>query len=163
MNHSLKKWLENTLKDELWKNHNDLHIDDINAKYEERSKWIKAGIKCLREASLLIRDIGVKQEKVFLMFPLICNTERLGINFGNLSEFEIQLGTTPPSLYVYKEDWSCFVDTLNEGVLIDWNLFDSDVTTYYIEYREDGDCEFRRSVMCLHEDTGNAPDTEFYK
>ena len=150
MKNEITNWLLNTVKDESWKNYNSLHIDEICMDYTDKENWLQGGIESLRQASLLLRELSLGDKKVFLLFSLIGRNEEIGINFSNSSELKSQFDSTPPALYLYEDEWSGYVETINEGILINNTILNfNGIYSYHIEYIEEGDDEYRRSVIFL--------------
>ena len=150
MKNEITEWLLNTVEDESWKSYNSLHIDEICIDFKNKENWLQGGIKNLRQASSLLEELAIRDKKVFLLVPLIGKSKKIGINFSNSTELKSQLDSTPPSLYLYENDWSGYVDTINEGVLIDDTILDFEgIYSYHVEYVEEGDHEYRRSLIFL--------------
>lgn len=147
----IREWLINIIEDGSWKSYNSIHIDDIDSKYEEDSNWYKGGIECLNIANSILDELSISKSKVFLLYSLLDEDKEIGINFNNTLEFSSQFDGIPPSLYVYEEEWNGFKETIKEGVLIKDSILNVEYLSYHIEYKEDGDNEYRRSVMILKE------------
>ncbi len=149
-NSIIMQWLVETIKNDTWRNFDSLHIDDIDSKYESKKNWLNGGIECLYNANKIIHQLSFKDKKVFLLLSLEGNSEKQGINFNSSDELESQFDETPPSLYVYEDSWSNFIDTLQQGHLISKNILNIDgFDFYHIEYKEEGDLEYRRSIISV--------------
>lgn len=148
----VKAWLINVIEDGSWKSYDSLHIDDIKAEYEEEASWFEGGVDCLNIANSILDELSISKYKVFLIYSLLDGDEEMGINFKNSQEFRKQFDWTPPSLYAYDENWSGFKETIIKGVLIKYSILNIEgLSAYHIEYIEDGDREYRRSVMIVKE------------
>lgn len=149
---NIKEWLINVIDDGSWKSYDSLHIDVINSEYEDNYNWFKGGIECLNIANSILDELSISKSKVFLLYSLIDGEKEIGVNFKNLSELKSQFDFTPPSIYVYEEEWDGFRETINKGILIEDSIFNiKDLSAYHVEYREYGDNEYRRSVIVLKE------------
>ena len=150
MKKEIDKWLKDTIESGSWKSFNSLHIDDISEEYEDKSKWIEGGLQCLKYASLYLKNSLNENEKGFLLISLKGDTLRQGINFSNSRELEKQLDSIPPSLYIYKDNWDGFVDTMRDAEEIsDRVLKTAGLKSYHVEYVENGDEEYRRSIISV--------------
>lgn len=146
----IKEWLSEVISDGSWESYNSLHIYDIDEKYEDDSSWFEVGLECLNTAITILDELSISDKKVFLLYSLIDGEEEKGINYNNASEFIKQFDDTPPSLYLYEEEWDGYRDTINEGVLINDSILNiQGLSVYHVEYKEDGDNEYRRSVMVI--------------
>ncbi|MGH7427165.1 MAG: hypothetical protein ACREJ4_02190 [Candidatus Methylomirabilaceae bacterium] len=81
----------------------DLHIDEVDDAYKDRSKWLEGAVACL-EAAISIRDARNLQLTVALGMSLRSSALPLGVNFSNWTELERELDDSPPSLYLWTKE-----------------------------------------------------------
>jgi len=150
MNQKITNWIKETVESGSWERYNSLHIDEIEDEYCAQSKWFEGGVSCLKQAFNILDDLQIKNVKVFLLISLKGHPLRKGVNFKDSSDIEYEFDSTPPSLYLYKEDWSGYVETIQEGEMINDSVLNiPGLNFFHIEYKEEGDTEFRRSIMVL--------------
>jgi hypothetical protein len=81
-----------------------LHIDDIEAVWSERSRWIEGMIESLNVARSIRLDVA-PDKVIALMCSLVDGPSEVPMN---LDELAAQMDWTPPSLYLFeagKEPW----------------------------------------------------------
>jgi len=80
----------------------DLHIDQVDEVYKDRSRWLDGAIRCMETATLL-RDVRRLPATLALGVSLRPGTLPLGVTFTNWSELQGELDDSPPSLYLWGE------------------------------------------------------------
>jgi hypothetical protein len=53
MKETIRNWMTNTINDGSWKKYNDLHIDKISSKYNNKSMWVNGAIESLKNAIII--------------------------------------------------------------------------------------------------------------
>lgn len=76
----------------------DLHVDDIDENWKQRTNWIPASIRAYQLSVMLQSNLGLSVQ-VVLAFSLLDGT---GQTFDSEEEFQNQLDWSPPSLYLFK-------------------------------------------------------------
>lgn len=145
----IEKWMTETVKDDSWKTHNDIHIDDISSKFKEPDTWINGGIECLKKA-IAIRDNFKFHFVIELFVELQSDKFPIGINFTNPRDLINEFRDTPPSLYIFEENYGGWLDNIRknkEVVLKKFNL--PDVKCYYSEILKDDDPDHYRSISFI--------------
>ena len=94
----IREWMLATISNGGIDKFDDLHIDNIDENWKQRSKWISGGIRAYELAVRLQSKLGLSV-KVALAFSLL---DGEGQTFDDQEEFESQLDWSPPSLYLFK-------------------------------------------------------------
>ena len=147
----IKQWIQKTVEDNSWKEHNDLHIDEISDKFTKANTWIDGGLKCFNLAKQIRNDLKLPFA-VELRIVLNSSIAPKGKNFDSLSDLSQDLSWTPPSLYIYKKDYALFQSALKKAIkidLIDLNFHDTQC--YYFETLSTYDPEYYRSIAFVSE------------
>ena len=100
MESKIKHWLKSVLSDDTTSN--DLHIDDIDSKYDAQKEWFSGSFSLISEV-IASRNEVAKTLELFLVFDLLGDSKPLGVNFRNLDELQTQFSFTPPSFYSFKK------------------------------------------------------------
>jgi hypothetical protein len=138
--------------------YDDLHIDHIEKEWADRKYWLNGAIQAFQIASNQRDrlDVGLV---VAVGFSLTGSEEPIGPNFTSSEEFEMQLDSSPPSLYLFyrgQEPWkekqsaSSLENLLQPTVITLHNVFAeiaSRQQCYYLEFFRPDEAEYRRSVF----------------
>ncbi len=143
----IRTWMLTVVQDGSWQRYNDLHIDDIDNTFLDRSNWLARGLEALNTAASIRESLGLGFI-VALGIELQSSTKPTGVNFKNRIALEQEMSESPPSLYAFLPDWKNWVETLQRGVPVDPKSLGIDAAncTYY-EYFSVEDMEYRRSLF----------------
>jgi hypothetical protein len=145
----IERWMLATMADGGVDRFDDLHIDRIDPKWREQNAYIESGVEAFRIA------IGVRNRKavpfsVVLAFSLNSDGNVNGMDFRTKEELRAQLGSSPPSLYLFRrgeeprtQNESAHVESLDLAIV---GAKDG-VHCYYIEFKQQGTDEYSRSVF----------------
>lgn len=94
----IQSWFNSAVREGGIDRYDDLHIDQIDAAWKPRSKWIEAALESF-ETALQVRNSysGDTSLTMDMAFALASESHPLGITFQNRSELENALSSTPPS------------------------------------------------------------------
>jgi hypothetical protein len=104
----IQSWMHSNIKNKGYERFDDLHIDNIDRRWKAREFWIEGGFEAFRIA-VDIRNQQAPNFTVVLAFALIAGKEPRGLNFHNLKQMKAELGSSPPSLYLFqkgREPWT---------------------------------------------------------
>jgi hypothetical protein len=150
----IREWMRVTYDQGLYANFHDLHIDEIGPAGRDRSNWISYGCDCLVAAISIKRELSVPLQ-IALAFSLKSERTPLGINFAKVDEFQGELDSSPPSLYLVTR--GMFEPAvMPEAKEIGWvwlKLGPEDSNCYYFEYRTNEDEDYRRSLWIVAANT----------
>jgi len=129
----------------------DLHIDRVDSAWKNRGCWIEGGLEAFRVARVL-RDRNGLPFTVALAFSLRSGSRPLGIDFWTRNELEERLDSSPPSLYLFhrggeprnKMAPGNLAQDLNPSM---FGIQGAEVGRYYLEFLQQDDDEYRRSVF----------------
>ncbi len=96
----IREWMLATMSNGGIERLDDLHVDDIDENWKQRTNWIPCSIRAYELAVRLQCELGLGV-KVALAFSLL---DGVGQTFDTEEEFETQLDWSPPSLYLFKAD-----------------------------------------------------------
>lgn len=158
---AIQAWMLSCIKNHGYERYDDLHIDQIDQLWKNRGAWIEHGLEALKLATNL-RNEWAPSFSVALAFPLSAGEEPLGPNFANLNEIRAQLGSAPPSIYLFRkgmEPWNP-AEPPQSNNATDNNVVQevrSDVfeglavpnRCYYIEFRAVEFNEYSRSLLVV--------------
>jgi hypothetical protein len=143
----IRNWIREVTESGSWQEYNDLHIDMIDNKCENPSKWVKKGIEFLNEA-IKIRNKMRLEYVIVLGIELSATKNHKEFSFKNLDDIDETLGNSPPSLYTFLPKWKNWQETIKKSVEIR-NTIDSikGLECSYYEYFSSHDKEFRRTLF----------------
>ena len=102
----ISKWMEMVLSTGGIEKFDDLHLDQIDERYSEPSKWLKHGLAVFYEADKISR----KNDSVTLAIAFSLEADASAkTNSSTDQELSKQLDWSPPSLYLFwrgKEPWA---------------------------------------------------------
>jgi hypothetical protein len=142
----LNIWINQQLDriDPKWKC-SDIHIDEIDSALCQPGRWIEGTISLLQEGGNYLAGTG-KSVVIAAAFDLAYSNRPIGVNFTDLAR---QFTSTPPSLYLFSESHSSWIKTYHTFLSIDSAVFSLDQQLWsvlYLEYLQDGDVDYRRSL-----------------
>ncbi len=147
----IEQWMLTIVNDGGVRRFDDLHIDKIDPGWKPRQQWMEGGLEAHRVA-LAVRDRHQLPFTVGLGFSLESGSRPIGIDFHAPEEFCERLDWSPPSLYLFHrgEEPDKQVSPAN-GVVRDLSPAvlgaEGSARCYYLEFRQEGDDEYRRSVF----------------
>lgn len=130
----LQNWVNQVINDKLWEKYVDLHINEIDKKFEKKQNWIKGGLFLL---NCILSLIDRSRYDVFLVIPLSCTTREDSLVFTKLELLEEELDITPPSFYLFPKGERNYLDTIKNTKYLDFFIKNMDV--YYKEEEENGE------------------------
>ena len=146
----IEQWMLAIISDGGVDRFDHLHIDDINPCWEDKNRWIEAGMKAFRTA-LSVRDERRLPFTVSLCFSLVAADKPCGVDFQTREDLLAKLDWSPPSLYLFDRGNEPDKQTAAADGTI--QVLDpaicgahADVRCYYLEFKPQDDDEFRRSV-----------------
>jgi hypothetical protein len=128
----------------------DLHIDEIDEAYRDRSVWVEGGIWCL-EAALSIRELRRLDVQLALGFGLRSSQLPRGRNFADWAELTQELNDSPPSLYLWKRGADPIGISTTRVLQLDGLVprIKNNVRTILSEWHDSTESEFRRTVWII--------------
>ena len=147
------------LRNHGYERYRDLHIDHIDQAWKARDRWIEGAFEALR--------IAVESKKqhapsfsVVLAIALASGEEPRGLDFHTLEEINAELGSSPPSLYLFQkgtEPWTkaalrdrsavadeIVVEEMSPRIL---GGLGKGNPCYYIEFRQVEFKDYSRSIL----------------
>ena len=146
----INKWLSNVIKNGSWQSYDDLHIDKIDTLFKSKNQWINGGLNCLTITQKKLKEKKLNNDfDAALAFSLLSKTIPIGINFYNIDQMKKEFDHSPPSIYIFKKDWSVWEKQIAMSRPINISGI-QDFKCLYFEYLpENGDGEYRRSVFLI--------------
>ncbi len=145
------EWMETIIQNGSWQEDNDLHVDEINPSFSSPDTWITGGIQSIAVA-IRFRDNKKLPFVVALGFSLRSSTNPIIIVPHTLEEFRGQFDDSPPSLYLFKKDWTSWLETKARSIEIAMPGIEiPNVKAIYHEYFHAQDVEWRYSIFVYSE------------
>lgn len=150
----IEMWIRNTSSNGGVERYDDLHIDQIDATWKPRSTWSRGAFESFRLA-LPLRDRFATGMSIVLGFHLIDGERPIGLNFKSPAEFERNLSSTPPSLYLMHKGAEFWTQTVDPDIRdLDVRQLDptligpfSNVACHFMEFKRISTSEYTRSVF----------------
>ncbi|MBC8042196.1 MAG: hypothetical protein IAF08_02010 [Rhizobacter sp.] len=109
----IEAWLTKTINEDIWKGHADIHIDEIDGRFKDKSRWLVGGKACLEKAIEIRKKFSLPC--ILTLNIELTSEDFIGANFRNYSDIESQLSWTPPSLYVFPPHSEILADAIRES------------------------------------------------
>jgi hypothetical protein len=147
----VEHWMLSIVSDGGVGRFDDLHIDKINPRWEDRNRWIEGGLEAFRTA-LSVRDQHQLTFAVGLGFSLGASDQPCGVDFQTREDFFEKLNWAPPSLYLFdrgREPDKQAVLAGGTAINLDSAIVGAqgNVRCNYVEFRQQAGDEFSRSVF----------------
>lgn len=143
-----REWLTRVNDLKTWSKFDDFHLDELKS-IKVESERITKSFDYLNEA-IKTRDLIAPNLLILLAFPLRSGTTYSGITFKTLEQIGKLQTMTPPTLYAFPIEFENFIMSIKESLKLEQiKGIPVDVTGLYLEYLQDGDEEFRRSVFFI--------------
>jgi hypothetical protein len=123
----------------------DFHINEFYTGFSSKETWLFGTEYCLKAVAETLKENKLPFQ-TFAAISLRSDEKPIGVNFGTSGQIENEFDHTPPSVYLFSNDYDFF--GLNDKMMkIDISEFNSKkLECYYLEYKEPDDEEFRRSL-----------------
>lgn len=105
---SIVEWIHSAVLEGGHSKFDDLHVDEIDARYQDPISWVPASLDALNEASR-IRDENGWRFTIALAIPLAPSKQSGDSKPQVIQDLIESLGDTPPSLYAFErgmEPWA---------------------------------------------------------
>ena len=116
----IEDWMLANIKRRGYERFEELHVDRINSDWKAPDSWNEAGFEAFRLALDAKSRLGLDFVLV-LTFGLKSGKTPIGRNFRTPAEFQAQLDSTPPALYLFQkgmEPWT-EIGRLNAGATVE--------------------------------------------
>jgi hypothetical protein len=143
----IAQWMQDVVVNEGYRRFDDLHIDDVDPRYEDPRLWMPGITAALNEA-VSIRDLHNWPFTVAAGISLMSSEIAQGPAIRNPDDVVQQIDETPPSLYVFPkggEPWHTQQQSytkMPDGAV----TTDSRACCYFSEQFDSTDQEYRRVV-----------------
>jgi hypothetical protein len=94
----IKKWINNSINNKSWEKISDIHLNEINECFKEKSTWINGSLFVYNIMVNFI-DTSIYQIDLFIPLSFVMNSPK--IKAKNILDFEPDLYITPPSFYLF--------------------------------------------------------------
>jgi len=154
----IQKWFDSAVHDGGIDRCDHLHVDQIDADWKPRNKWISSGLQAF-EMAMEIRDKYATDTPltIVLTFELESDTRPLGITFHTRKALEKSLSDVPPSLYVFRTNNNEFLTKVRaaeeKGADFSGNIRILNGATFF--------GEMRKSVKCIYSESKRPDDDEY--
>jgi hypothetical protein len=144
---TVEEWLEDAVVNEGYRRFDDLHVDEMDSRYEDPSLWMP-GITAALDEAANIRDRRIWPFTVAAGISLKSSEVAQGDTIQRPDDVVNQFDETPPSLYVFPrgaEPWN----TEHEGYTempANAVIADSKARCYFGEKFDNTDNEYRRTI-----------------
>lgn len=108
----LKVWINKMITEKLWEKYVDIHIDEINNEFEEKSTWIEGSLFLF---SCILELINKSTYDVFLVIPLTCTNISYKNDIMDINCIVNELDITPPAFYLFPKNSKNFEDTIESA------------------------------------------------
>ncbi|KLT67191.1 hypothetical protein [Pedobacter sp. BMA] len=146
----IMSWLMGVIDDNSWEKYNDLHIDEVDNVFKNKSNWVGGGLDCYIQAVSIIKELNIPYT-IELAFSLKSKKKIANHIITDINFLKKELDHSPPSLYVFHNDWKGLSELKQKGIKLS-NFTDNDEIVgsfYYYQVFNERDSEVRRVLFCI--------------
>lgn len=136
----LQSWIKNAIQTHVWERGDDIHIDEIDPAFSNKTRWVTDAIALGEIFSSLVKDtpyIGL------LTIQLTYSDAPTKIEGFGLHEIQNEIYLTPPSFYLFPRKSEALELTLVDLVSLHRLSHESGFPTFFRDEFEEGDGYFR--------------------
>lgn len=143
-------WIDNTILSEKVDTDHELHIDEINLSYKDKSLWISASLDILEYSTTYLKT-HFETIRAIIIIPLIAyRRKKKGVNFTSLKDIESEFDYIPPYLNLFSQFDSNKPKFLNDRILFTKVKFHSImVNVYYYEKYSEHSKQYIRNIILM--------------
>ena len=108
----LKIWINGVISGQLWEKYVDLHIDEVDIEFKEKTTWIEGSLFLF---NCILKLIDESVYDIILVIPLSCTFEPSKNDITDFVNIITELDITPPSFYLFPKDNKNFEDTIKSS------------------------------------------------
>lgn len=149
----IEKWMEDCVRNGGIGRQDELHIDRIDSAWLASHSWIAGSLESLRLAACIKQKRSeYRNVSVAAALSLQSATQKRGVDFRTSKELEKQLGSVPPSLYLFhsgEEPWTetkknVTIQKVKRAAFYPFVMLND---PYYMEFSQHGEDEYCRSIF----------------
>ena len=144
---TIEQWLHEAIENEGYRRFDDLHIDEIDPRYEEPALWLGGIVEALNQAAA-IRDSHAWPFTLAAGIALKASDAAEGVTITGPDDIADQFDVTPPSLYAFPKGGEPWATDHQAYVEIPAAVVAAEDVTrcFFGEKFDDADREYRRTV-----------------
>lgn len=146
----IKSWLLSVIDDGSWEKYNDLHIDEIDKEFINKSNWVTGALECYAQAVSVTKELNIPYT-IELAFSLKSKKRMLDHIITDIKSLKKEFDYSPPSLYVFHNEWKGLKELRQKGTQLQ-NFADEMTVSgsfYYYQAFNERDREVRRVLYCI--------------
>ncbi len=129
----LKSWVNKVIEQKSWNEFKDLHIDEIDNDFNNKSEWIPSSIFVFK---LITSFIDFSKYDLILAIPLSCKNIQSKSDYDKLEFFNDELDLTPPSFYLFPKDKDNYKRTIKNAMYLEKLSKKEKIDVFYNEVQE---------------------------
>ena len=144
---SIEQWLHDAIEQEGYRRFDDLHIDEIDPRYEDRSLWLRGIVLALNRAAA-IRDSRAWPFTLAGAMGLKASTAAEGVMVASQEDIVDQFDDAPPSLYAFPKGAEPWVTERHLFIEIPTTVVAAEDISccFFGETFDERDQEYRRTI-----------------
>ena len=138
----LSDWIDNSIRNKSWKKYKDLHIDEIDSEFKQKSNWI--------DGSFFIYEIilGIIKPDLYrclLVIPLSYSDIETNMRQLTWNNIKVLLDLTPPSFYLFPDGEENYEETI-KSLIFSERLSDDCTYKVFFKQEEEFEGEYNRCI-----------------
>ncbi|SRR5690606_17967801 len=141
----LSDWVDNSIRNKSWKKHQDLHIDEIDSEFRQKSNWIDGSFFIYE---IILSIIKPDLYSCLLVIPLSYSDTETNISELTWNNIKVLLDLTPPSFYLFPNGEENYEETLKDLFFLEKLSADCSYTVFFKE-EEEFEGEYNRCIYVV--------------
>lgn len=141
----LSDWVDNSIRNKSWEKYQDLHIDEIDSEFKQRSNWIDGSFFIYK---IILSIIKPDLYSCLLVIPLSYSDRETNISQLTWNNIKALLDLTPPSFYLFPNGEENYEETIKSLMFLE-ELSDNSAYKIFFKQEEEFVGEYNRCIYVI--------------
>lgn len=138
----LSDWIDNSIRNKSWKKYKDLHIEEIDSEFRQKSNWIDGSFFIYE---IILSIIKPDLYRCLLVIPLSYSDTETNMRQLTWSNIKVLLDLTPPSFYLFPDGEENYEETI-KSLIFSERLTDDCTYKVFFKQEEEFEGEYNRCI-----------------
>jgi hypothetical protein len=141
----LSDWIDYSIRNKSWEKYDDLHLDEIDFEFKQKSYWVEGSFFIYKIILSLIKS---DLYSCLLVIPLSYSDKETDIEELTWNEIKRLFDLTPPSFYLFPNGEENYEETIKSLNFME-RLSDDCACKIYFKQEEEFEGEYNRSLYVI--------------
>lgn len=141
----LSDWVDNSIRNKSWIKYQDLHIDEIDSEFRQKSNWIDGSFFIYE---IILSIIKPDLYSCLLVIPLSYSDTETNISQLTWNNMKVLLDLTPPSFYLFPIGEENYEETIKSLIFLE-RLSEDCTYKVFFKQEEEFEGEYNRSIYVI--------------